>query len=69
MQQQRNLHMGTTAMHVSDSAHFQHQHHFFNTPPMNTATDNGDHILMQECPTYQPIVDMPTSGDYTYIWV
>ena len=50
-----------------DPAHFQHQHHPLHTPPMNTASDNGDHILMQECPAYQPIVDTPTSGDYTYI--
>ena len=50
-----------------DPTHFQHQHHPLHTPPMKTASDNGDHILMQECPAYQPIVDMPTSGDYVYI--
>ena len=46
-------------------AHFNHQPHPLHTS--NSTSDNGDHISMQECPAYQPIVDTPTSGDYTYI--
>ena len=45
--------------------HFNNQPHPLHTS--NTTSDNGDHILMQECPAYQPIKDTPTSGDYTYI--
>jgi len=49
-----------------DPSHFHHQPHPLNTPHINTSAI-GDHISMQECPAYQPIVDTPTSGDYTYI--
>ena len=52
-----------------DPTPFQHQPHPLHTPPMNATSDDGDQILMQECPAYQPIVDTPTSGEYTYIWV
>ena len=45
--------------------HFNHQPYPFLTS--NITSDNGDYILMQECPAYQPIEDTPTSGDYTYI--
>ena len=45
--------------------HFNHQPYPLHTS--NNTSDNGDHILMQECPAYQPIEDTPTSGDYTYI--
>ena len=48
-----------------DPSHLHHQPHPLYTS--NTTSDNGDHISMQECPAYQPIVDTPTSGDYTYI--
>ena len=49
-----------------DPSHLHHQPHPLNTPHLNTS-DNGDHISMQECPAYQPIVDTPTSGEYAYI--
>ncbi len=47
-------------------SHLDHQPHPLNTPHINTSAI-GDHISMQECPAYQPIVDAPTSGEYTYI--
>ena len=47
------------------STHFITQPHPLHT--LNSTSDNGDHISMQECPAYQPIEDTPTSGDYTYI--
>ena len=46
-------------------SHFNNQPHPLYTS--NTTSENGDHILMQECLAYQPIVVTPTSGDYTYI--
>ncbi len=49
-----------------DPSHLHHQPHPLNTPHINTSA-TGDHISMQECPAYQPIVDTPTSGEYTYI--
>ena len=49
-----------------DPSHLHHQPHPLNTPHINTSAI-GDHISMQECPAYQPIVDAPTSGEYTYI--
>ena len=49
-----------------DPSHLHHQPQPLNTPHINTSA-TGDHISMQECPAYQPIVDTPTSGDYTYI--
>ena len=49
-----------------DPSHLHHQPHPLNTPHLNTSAI-GDHISMQECPAYQPIVDTPTSGEYTYI--
>ena len=49
-----------------DPSHLHHQPHPLNTPHLNTSA-TGDHISMQECPAYQPIVDTPTSGEYTYI--
>ena len=49
-----------------DPSHLHHQPHPLNTPHINTSAI-GDHISMQECPAYQPIVDTPTSGEYTYI--
>ena len=49
-----------------DPSHLHHQPHPFNTTHLNTSAI-GDHISMQECPAYQPIVDTPTSGEYTYI--
>ena len=49
-----------------DPSHLHHQSHPLNTPHINTSAI-GDHISMQECPAYQPIVDTPTSGEYTYI--
>ena len=49
-----------------DPSHLHHQPHPLITPHINTSPI-GDHISMQECPAYQPIVDTPTSGDYTYI--
>ena len=49
-----------------DPSHLHHQPHPLNTPHLNTSA-TGDHISMQECPAYQPIVDMPTSGEYIYI--
>ena len=49
-----------------DPSHLHHQPHPFNTTHLNTSA-TGDHISMQECPAYQPIVDTPTSGGYTYI--
>ena len=49
-----------------DPSHLHHQPHRLHTPHINTSAI-GDHISMQECPTYQPIVDPPTSEDYTYI--
>ena len=57
---------------AQDPAHFHHQPHPLHTPQMITvsafdATDNGDHISMQDCPAYQPIEDPPTSGDVSYI--
>ena len=45
--------------------HFITQPHPLHTS--NSTSDNGDHISMQECPAYQPIVGTPTSGEYTYI--
>ena len=48
-----------------DPSHLRHQPHPLHTS--NNTSDTGDHISMQECPAYQPIVDTPTSGDYTYI--
>ena len=53
----------------TDATPFQHLPHPFHTPPMNATSHDGDQILMQKCPAYQPIVDTPTSGEYTYIWV
>ena len=47
-------------------SHLDHQPHPLNTPHINTSAID-DHISMQECPAYQPIVDTPTSGDYTYV--
>ena len=49
-----------------DPSHLHHQPHPLNTPHLNTSAI-GDDISMQECPAYQPIVDTPTSGEYTYI--
>ena len=49
-----------------DPSHLHHQPHTLNTPCINTSV-TGDHISMQECPAYQPIVDTPTSKEYTYI--
>ena len=49
-----------------DPFHLHHQPHPLITPHLNTSPI-GDHISMQECPAYQPIVDTPTSGEYTYI--
>ena len=49
-----------------DPSHLHHQPHPLNTPHINTSAI-GDHISMQECPAYQPIVDTPTSGEYTYV--
>ena len=49
-----------------DPSHLHHQPHPLNTTHLNTSA-TGDHISMQECPAYQPIVDTPTSGEYTYI--
>ena len=48
-----------------DPSHLHHQPHPLHTS--NNTSDTGDHISMQECPAYQPIVDTPTSGEYTYI--
>ena len=50
----------------ADPSHFHHQPHPLNTFHLNTSAI-GDDISMQECPAYQPIVDTPTSGEYTYI--
>ena len=50
----------------ADPSHLHHQPHPLITPHLNTSPI-GDHISMQECPAYQPIVDTPTSGEYTYI--
>ena len=49
-----------------DPSHLHHQPHPLNAPHLNTSAI-GDDISMQECPAYQPIVDTPTSGEYTYI--
>ena len=49
-----------------DPSHLHHQPHTLNTLCINTSV-TGDHISMQECPAYQPIVDTPTSKEYTYI--
>ena len=49
-----------------DPSHLHHQPHRLHTPHINTSAI-GDHISMQECPAYQPIVDTPTSGEYTYM--
>ena len=50
----------------ADPSHLHHQPHPLNAPHLNTSAI-GDDISMQECPAYQPIVDTPTSGEYTYI--
>ena len=49
-----------------DPSHLHRQPHPLHTPHINTSAI-GDHISMDDCPAYQPIVDTPTSGDYTYI--
>ena len=48
-----------------DPSHLHHKLHPLHTPRINTSAI-GDDISMQECPAYLPIVDPPTSGDYTY---
>ena len=48
-----------------DPSHLHHKLHPLHTPRINTSA-TGDDISMQECPAYLPIVDPPTSGDYTY---